>query len=193
MIVVLLEELREGRWDLSSLKIIQYAASPIPAETLKRALKAFPSCGFLQQYGTTETTGFTLSVDDHLKAIGEKPHLLYSCGRPWAQTQVKIVTEAEGRLSGRNRRNCGKDSKNDAGYWRNPKKQPKPSGRMAVYGGHGKARRGRLSLHRRQEKRHDCDGGENVYPTEVEDILFKHPAVLEPQSSHPGSEMGWSP
>jgi acyl-CoA synthetase (AMP-forming)/AMP-acid ligase II len=181
MIVVLLEELREGRWDLSSLKIIQYAASPIPAETLKRALKAFPFCGFLQQYGTTETTGFTLSVDDHLKAIGEKPHLLYSCGRPWEQTQVKIVPEAGGEAKpGEIGEIAVKTPRMMQGYWRNPEETVKTIREGWLYTGD----MGRLDeegylyiVDRKKDM--IVTGGENVYPTEVEDILFKHPAVLE--------------
>jgi acyl-CoA synthetase (AMP-forming)/AMP-acid ligase II len=181
MIVSLLEELRIGKYDASSLNSILYAASPMPVETLKNAMKGFPKCRFFQSYGSTEVAGTTLSDEDHDRAIMGKEDLLLSCGLPWPETQIKIVgedgTEARkgeiGEIAMRTERMM-------VGYWKSKKETSETirdgwlfTGDMGKLNEHGY-----LFISDRK-KDMVISGGENVYPAEVEDVLTKHPAVLE--------------
>ena len=78
------------------LRLIVYGASPIDAETLRRAMKLF-RCDFAQRYGTTETLSLTwLNPADHRLALAERPELLRSAGRPLPGIQIRVV-DAEGR------------------------------------------------------------------------------------------------
>ena len=79
-----------------------YGASPIAAETLRRAIDVF-GCDFAQGYGMTETTaGATfLLPQEHERALGEKPALLLSCGRPLPGTEMRVVDTRGPRPAGR--------------------------------------------------------------------------------------------
>ncbi|HKU24746.1 MAG TPA: AMP-binding protein, partial [Candidatus Sulfotelmatobacter sp.] len=81
--------------DLSSVRVLFYAASSMPAEVLRRAMRTFPRCGFVQGYGSTEAGVVTiLSAEDHRRAIRDgKEQLLLSCGRPYPRRQVRLVND----------------------------------------------------------------------------------------------------
>ncbi len=53
-------------YDLSRFRLLPYAASPMPVELLKQAMKKFP-CQFIQLYGQTETGPSTTALrpEDH--------------------------------------------------------------------------------------------------------------------------------
>jgi acyl-CoA synthetase (AMP-forming)/AMP-acid ligase II len=76
------------------LRRIVYGASAIAEAPLRDAIAAF-DCGFIQAYGMTETTGGAtmLSIEDHERALRDKPELLASAGRPLVGTEVRIVDE----------------------------------------------------------------------------------------------------
>jgi acyl-CoA synthetase (AMP-forming)/AMP-acid ligase II len=67
MLHALLQSPNIDRYDLSSLRLILYAASVMPVELLKKALAVF-SCGFAQLYGQTESGPLTtvLKPEDHV-------------------------------------------------------------------------------------------------------------------------------
>src|SRR5262249_36579064 len=75
--------------DLSSLRLITYAGSPISPALLERAQAVF-GCDFVQYYGATETTGEVtcLAPEDHR---GASPERLRSCGRPVPGVELRIV------------------------------------------------------------------------------------------------------
>jgi acyl-CoA synthetase (AMP-forming)/AMP-acid ligase II len=74
------------------LRLINYGASPIAEQTLRRAMEVF-QCDFRQGYGMTEATLAITSLlpADHQRALSEKPALLLSAGRPLAGTELRIV------------------------------------------------------------------------------------------------------
>jgi acyl-CoA synthetase (AMP-forming)/AMP-acid ligase II len=84
--------------DVSSLRLVFYAASSIPPALLKRAMGALAGCGFVQGYGSTEAGMVTcLSEDDHRLAVQtEDEQLLSSCGRPLAGVSVRLLDVADG-------------------------------------------------------------------------------------------------
>ena len=171
------------RYDLSSLRLILYAGAPMPVELLKRALQQL-KCGFAQFYGQTETGPIitVLPPEDHVLEGSEKQmKKLASAGRPALNYEVKIMNEQ------------GKDVpvgevgeiivKSEAmmkRYWRLPKEsREKLKDGWLHTGDLGKLDEdGYVYI---VDRKHDMiiSGGVNIYPREVEEVLYQHPSVLE--------------
>jgi long-chain acyl-CoA synthetase len=159
--------------DFTSLRAIVYGASPITDEVLTRALERF-DCDLMQVYGLTETTGSITQLDRH------DPGLLRSCGRPFPWVEVRFVDKAGrdvptgtvGELWTRSRQNM-------RGYWNNPEATAAtitPDGWLKTGDAGYVDADGYVFLHDRI-KDMIVSGGENVYPTEVENVLMTHPGV----------------
>jgi acyl-CoA synthetase (AMP-forming)/AMP-acid ligase II len=179
MIHALLEQPNIASFELSALRMMFYAASSMPTETLKRATATF-ACDFAQSYGSTEAGMVTfLSPDDHRKARAGREDLLLACGRPFGNLEVKLAPPSNVEDAG-----IGeilvKSPMSMARYWR------KPDATAAVFRG-GWLHTGDLGrlddegylylLDRKSDM--IVTGGENVYPREVEDILLQDADVLE--------------
>lgn len=164
--------------NLSSIRSIIYGASPISDEVLITAQDVF-GCDFIQVYGLTETTGCASSLppEDHVK--GGK--LLRSCGKANPGVEIRIVDEDDKPLpTGEVGEICLKGKHIMKAYWNNPKATDE-----AVVDGWfhtGDAgffdEDGYLYIHDRV-KDMIVSGGENVYPAEVENGLFSHPAIAD--------------
>jgi acyl-CoA synthetase (AMP-forming)/AMP-acid ligase II len=164
--------------DFSSLKVMSYGASPI-AEDLLRTAKEIMGCGFMQLYGLTETTGAgtCLAPEDH-EGSGAK---LRSCGRPAPGMEVRIV-DGEGRVLPP--RQVGeiqiKGPSVMKGYWNKPEATRKSLAESWFTTGDAGFfdEAGYLYIHDRV-KDMIVSGGENIYPAEVENAVFGHPAVAD--------------
>jgi long-chain acyl-CoA synthetase len=181
MLSFLLEHPDLDRRDLSSLRLIVYGGSAIPEDRLRTALARLP-CRFTQGYGLTETSPVlcVLPPDDH---VLEGPNIrrIQSCGRAALGVELKIVdaddrecpAEVVGEIVAR-----GKNVMK--GYWRDP-----AATERALRGGWFHT--GDMGLRDADgyvyivDRKHDMivTGGENVYPREIEEVLYRHPAVLE--------------
>ncbi len=178
MIHALVNDPSVERMNLSRMRIIYYAASSIPLELLRQAMALFPHCDFVQSYGSTEAGVVTLlSADDHRSALrsAEMASRLLSCGRR-LHCDLRIVDADKagiGEIAVRSDRIM-------AGYWRNPDA-------TAQVMGEGWLRTGDLATLDSDgyltiaDRKDDMivSGGENVYPREVEDALYRDPAILE--------------
>jgi acyl-CoA synthetase (AMP-forming)/AMP-acid ligase II len=84
------------RYDLSSLKRIWYAASPMPAELLRRGMEKFGPI-FLQGYGQSESGPEITFVSRKSHQVLDRPleeqKVLISCGQPSLGVHVRIVDE----------------------------------------------------------------------------------------------------
>lgn len=172
------------RHDLSCLKRIWYAASAMPLEVLKHGLSIFGPV-FLQGYGQTESGphATVLRKSDHVcpnESTGESS-VMASCGQPSIGVHMRIVDEEGhdveagkiGEIIIRSRRIMSK-------YWRRPEETAEAirngwlyTGDMGYYD-----EKGYIYIADRK-KDMIITGGENVYPKEVEDVLYRHPAVEE--------------
>src|SRR3954467_14850175 len=171
MLAMLLEH-ADGA-DMSSVRHLQYAASPIAPELQRRVLEWLPDCDVVQFYGMTEAapTVTRLSGRDHR----ERPDRLGSMGTvvPGVQAQVRAPRGEVGELWVRGPNVM-------LGYW----KRPEQTGEALVDGWY---RTGDLareddagSLYRvDRAKDMIITGAENVYSVEVEAALAQHPAVDE--------------
>ena len=169
--------------DLSALRLLFYAASSMPAELLRRALQALPRCEFVQSYGSTEG-GMVSVLDMQAHRQAREPaseHLLLSCGKPCAQREVRIVGAAGAVLASREIGELEVRSPDMMlGYWHNPDA-------TAVVLQSGWLKTGDLGYADEEgylyivDRKNDMiiTGGENVYPTEVEGVLYRDPAVQD--------------
>lgn len=183
MINMLVKHPRIGAHDLSALRYMSYGGAPIAPALVKDAWKTIGPV-LSQGYGAGETTGglVTLSVDDHRLAIEEgQEHLLASCGRPFGESQVLVVDEQDRELPAGEVGEiviAGPDV--FAGYWREPELTAAAlvNGRLHTGDLARSDERGYLYIVDRK-KEMIISGGFNVYPTEIEQVLYRHPAIYE--------------
>ena len=148
---------------------------------LRRALEVF-QCDFAQGYGMTETTaGATLLTPaDHRRALAGRPELLLSAGRPLPGTEIRIV-DAEGRSlpSGTVGEIAVRGDQLMRGYWNLPEGTAEAlrDGWMLTGDAGILDEAGYLFL---QDRMKDMivSGGENVYTTEVENVLMRFEGIL---------------
>ncbi|AUM18887.1 long-chain fatty acid--CoA ligase [Rhodococcus ruber Chol-4] len=170
-------------FDLSSLQLIFYGASPVTPTMLRRAVRTL-GCGFVQRYGMTETSGSVtaLRVEDH-DPTGPRSYLLRSAGRPMPGVEIAIrdVVTGEDLPVGQSGEIVCRSRHNTSGYWRRPEET------AALFTDDGFLRTGDAG-HLDEDgflfvtdrvKDMIITGGENVYPIEVESVLAEHPAVAE--------------
>lgn len=185
MVQILMEYMDEHPrdYDLSSVRIFFYGASPMPVVLLKKAINRF-KCNFLHSYGLTEASpGVTfLKPEDHiLEGPEEKVRRLASCGREVFNVEARVVNERGidiepvevGEIIVRGD-NVMK------GYWKLPEETAETikdgwlhTGDMATVDAEGYI----FIVDRKKDM--IISGGENIYPREVEEVLYAHPSILE--------------
>jgi acyl-CoA synthetase (AMP-forming)/AMP-acid ligase II len=171
------------RHDRSSLRQIAYGGAPMAPARIREAWEALGPV-LSQGYGGGETTGglILLSTEDHAEAIRRAPQRLASCGRPIGESEVRVVDEAGRDVTGQDVGEIvvrGPDV--FAGYWREPELT------QAAFDAGGWLHTGDLARVDDEgyitivdrSKDMIISGGFNIYPTEVEQALYRHPAVYE--------------
>ena len=165
--------------DLGSLRTVLYGASPIAPELLRRAIDVF-RCGFVQFFGMTETSGCTLlRAADHDPV--RHPERLASAGTDTVSFETRVVDGDDRELPpGEVGEIVTRGPAVMTAYWNNPEAtaQALRNGWMHTGDLGYRAADGYLYVSDRL-KDMIVSGAENVYPREVEDVLFEHPAVLE--------------
>ena len=184
MLMVTLQSGKVAHYDVSSLKQVIYGASPMSADWIKSAFKAFPNVEIAQGYGLTETAPLLTMLDhqSHVDALATgNPTRLSSCGRKLDGVELKIMdnngveyatgqvgeiyTRGDNVFNGYlNQKELTEEVLAD-GWFR--------TGDLGYLD-----KEGYLYL---KDRKQDLivTGGENVYSSEVEAVLNRHPAVLE--------------
>ena len=183
MLFRMLEVPNADRYDLSSLWRVGYGAAPMPLDRLKRAITLFGSTLF-QGYGLTESTAniVILRPEIHdLSTPARDLERLKSCGRAHSGHELSIMDDSGVEVPYREIGEiCVRSDSVMVGYWRDPENTAKAirdgwlrTGDMAYMD----EERYIFIVGRKNDmiKR----GGEKIYPQEIEEILFDHPAVLE--------------
>jgi acyl-CoA synthetase (AMP-forming)/AMP-acid ligase II len=169
--------------DFSSLKYFMYGAAPMSVEKLKQALEVIGPC-MMGGYGQTEAPASIsyLPPDEHFQngkiASDER---LSSVGRPNPLIKVGIMNDANVLLAqGETGEICVRGDLVMKGYYKAPDK----TAETIIAGwlhtgdvGHIDAE-GYLHITDRK-KDMIISGGFNVYPSEVEQVLWAHPAVQD--------------
>lgn len=180
MFISELEHPRFKEFDLSSLRTGIMAGSPCPIEVMKRVVNEMHMKDVTITYGMTETSPGSFQTE------GNSPleKRVETVGRVHPHTECKIV-DTEGRTVpvGHVGELCTKGYLVMKGYWNNPKKTEESidaggwmhTGDLAVFDEDGFCKivgRSKDVIIR---------GGENVYPREIEEFLYTHPAVEDVQ------------
>lgn len=170
-------------YDLSSLEIMAYGASPITPALLERTMDTL-HCRLVQRYGMTETMGAltALHADDH-DPRGPRTHLLRSAGTPLPGTEVQIRDIVTGEVlpQGETGEIVSRSRNNVTGYWQRDAETAAlctDDGFLRTGDAGHIDENGYLFVTDRV-KDMIITGGENVYPVEVEAALAEHPAVAE--------------
>ncbi len=183
MINMIVAHPKAAEYDLSSLRTVSYGSAPMAPSRIKEAWKLFGPV-LSQGYGAGETTGglIALTTEDHRKAIEEgREELLMACGRCFSESEVKLVDDngtevAQGEIGEIVIR--GPDV--FAGFWREPEITAQTLKNSWLHTG-DLARmdaEGYIAIVDRK-KEMIISGGFNVYPSEIEQVLYSHPSVYE--------------
>lgn len=167
---------------LATLKTLGYGSSPIPAERLRALVSKYGPI-FIQLYGMAEiaSIGTLLRKHDHVRALGDKPALLNSCGRTSFATTVRVVDEKGADVKpGENGEIIFSGTHTMVNYFREPDRTEKVLiGGWMHSGDVGHADDEGYYYIVDRIKDLIIRGGYNLAPSEVEKVLYTHPAVLD--------------
>ena len=182
MILFLLQMPGVEERDFSALRQIVYGASPIPYEILTKAMKIF-GCGFVQAYGQTESSAVLtmLSQEEHTIGGERGEQILKSAGREILGAEVRVVNEDSSPcMPGEWGEVVARGPILMKGYWKMPEATEKAVRDGWLWTGDVGYldEEGYLYIVDRS-KDMIISGGENIYPREIEEVLYTHPAVAD--------------
>ena len=180
MFIAMLDHPKFKQFDLSSLRTGIMAGAPCPIETMRRVVETMHMKEVTIAYGMTETSpvSFQSGTDDPLD------RRVTTVGRIQPHLECKII-DGEGQIVplGQSGELCTRGYSVMRGYWDDPQRSAESidparwmhTGDLATIDEEGYCNIvGRV-------KDMLIRGGENVYPREVEEFLFRHPKVTAAQ------------
>ena len=178
MFIAEMDHPRFSEFDVSSLRTGIMAGSPCPIEVMRRVMTSMHIGEMTIAYGMTETSpvSFQTSIEDPVE------RRVSTVGRIHPHLEVKIV-DAEGRVvaPGTPGELCTRGYSVMLGYWDDEARTAEAvdrngwmhTGDLATIDAEGYcAIVGRI-------KDMIIRGGENVYPREIEEFLYRHPAIAD--------------
>ena len=180
MFIALLDHPRRGEFELSSLRTGIMAGATCPIEVMRRVISELHMGEVQIAYGMTETSPVSLQTGPQ----DDLERRVTTVGRTQPQLETKIIdidgnTVARGEIG----ELCTRGYSVMLGYWSNPEATREAideagwmhTGDLASMDEYGYVRiAGR-------NKDMIIRGGENVYPRELEEFFFTHPAVADVQ------------
>jgi fatty-acyl-CoA synthase len=181
MFIAELEHSRFAEFDLSSLRTGIMAGSPCPINVMRRVVQEMHCSELTIVYGLTETSpGITQTTPDDPLELR-----VTTVGKPMAHTEIKIIDPHTGRVVPRGTPGelCARGYAVMKGYYENPEATRQTldadgwlhSGDLATMSENDYCKiTGR-------SKDMIIRGGENIYPRDIEEFLYTHPAISEVQ------------
>ncbi|MGN6543523.1 MAG: AMP-binding protein, partial [Aureliella sp.] len=181
MFITMLEHPDFPQRQLKSLRTGIMAGSPCPIELMKKVAREMGAAQMTIGYGQTEASPLMTQtrVDDSLELR------VSSVGTPLPGIEAKVVDPETGRELGDEERGelCCRGHNVMLGYFNLPDKTAE------AIDSEGWLHLGDIGVRQRNGYFHVTGrlrdliirGGENVYPREVEEVLYQHPAVEEVQ------------
>jgi long-chain acyl-CoA synthetase len=165
--------------ETGSLRTVGHGGSPIATEVLRRTHQAIPSAELVEVYGATELSPLATGLRNEQLLVDDAR--ARSCGQPLVGIDLQVRSE-DGR-------ECETGVVGEVvvrgpnvmlGYWNKPEQTAAVLSDGAYKAGDlgYMDDEGFLFLVDRS-KDMIVSGGENVYSTEVEEVLYQHPSVLE--------------
>ncbi len=181
MFIAMLDHPRFAEFDLSTLRTGIMAGSPCPIEVMKRVVRDMHMAEVTIAYGMTETSPVSCQSDadtpleQRVATVGRvQPHLEVKIADP--ESGATVAPGATGEL-------CTRGYSVMHGYWGDPEKTTEAidadgwmhTGDLATMDAQGYVNIvGRI-------KDMVIRGGENIYPREIEEFLYRHPAIQDVQ------------
>ena len=162
--------------DLSSLEFLICGAAPLPVEVFKEFEETF-DCMIVEGYGLTEST--CASSVNPLPTETEDRRKVGSIGIPLPGNEMKIV-DSDGNDVPPNTRGeiIIKGDNVMKGYFKNPKANAETlKGEWLYTGDIGLMDDDGFFFITDRKKDMIIRGGENIYPREIEEVLYSHPDV----------------
>ncbi|WP_370875901.1 long-chain-fatty-acid--CoA ligase [Caldalkalibacillus uzonensis] len=175
MYIALINHPDVGKYDLSSIKACLSGSAPLPVE-VKNKFEALTNGKLVEGYGLSETSPVT-----HANLIWGK-NVVGSIGIPWPDTDVTVISPETGEpaATGEIGEIAIKGPQVMKGYWNRPEETEKVfkdgwflTGDMGYMDEEGYF----YIVDRKKDM--IIAGGFNIYPREVEEVLYEHPAVQE--------------
>jgi fatty-acyl-CoA synthase len=181
MFIAELEHPRFREFDLTSLRTGIMAGSPCPIATMRRVVEEMHCSELTIVYGLTETSpGITQTTPDDPLELR-----VTTVGKPMAHTEIKIVDTRTGRIAPRGTPGelCARGYAVMKGYYENPEATHQ------TIDADGWLHSGDLATMNEEDyckitgrsKDLIIRGGENIYPRDIEEFLYTHPAISEVQ------------
>lgn len=177
MVKRLVEHPDMGRHDLSSLRKIWTGGEPFPVPTIRRVKETWPSVEFIQAYGFTEGISTTSFLEDKcaISKIG-------SVGKPFYGVETMVVDEQGNEVPpGGTGELVQRGTQVMREYWNKPPEAGPTFDEKGWYHSGDLVRldeEGYMYIVGRI-KDMIISGGENIYPAEVEQVLYTHPKIKE--------------
>jgi acyl-CoA synthetase (AMP-forming)/AMP-acid ligase II len=170
------------RFNLSSVGQITLGGAATPRDLLEKVIAAFPSARLNNGYGMTEMSPMLAALtSEHHVLSGPKAGKLNSVGRPVPYLDIRIFGENDRELpQGEIGEIVARGPTVMKGYLNRPDENA-----VALRGGWfhtgdmGYFDKDGLLYISGRSKDMIISGGENIYPTEIEDVISTHPAVSQ--------------
>jgi long-chain acyl-CoA synthetase len=175
MYSALLNHPERGRFDVSGLRLCVSGGAALPVEVLRGFEAAF-ACAILEGYGLSETSPVACFNHPHRE---RKPG---SIGTPIAGVEMKAVDDARREVAqGEVGEIAIRGHNVMKGYWRRPEATADAIDADGWFytGDMARVDAGGCYFIVDRKKELIIRGGYNVYPREIEELLYEHPAVAE--------------
>ncbi len=179
MLAAMAEEQHTRPRDTSSVEVVSHGGSPVATEVVKRTRSAFPTAELVHVYGATELSPLCTTLHRE-ETLVDGPRAR-SCGQSMPGCEVRILDDTGAEVP---RHEIGEVVVRGAtvmqGYWNKPEQTEAVLKDGAYWTGDlGYMDDEGFVFLVDRSKDMIVSGGENVYCTEVEEVLYQHPAVLE--------------
>ena len=168
-------EEERAKYDTSSLRLLVHAGAPCPIPVKRRIIEALAPCEISELYGASEGGATRINSAEWLERPG-------SVGTPWPGVEVRILDDAGKPVAtgetgvvyiappGASRFHYHDDPDKTASAWRDNAFTVGDVGHLDEDG--------YLFLTDRASDM-VIRGGVNIYPREIEEVLYEHPAVVD--------------
>ena len=184
MIILTLQDAGLAGYDVSSLDRLFYGSSPMAVEWIRRTMEAFPGVKVQQGYGLTETSPILTTLDEevHAAAMETGRHgILSSVGRPVAGVDMRVVGDDGEELPPGGVGEVAVRGPNVTTGYLNRPEENRQAFRDGWFGTGDVGRMDENGFLFLLDRKKDViiTGGENVYSSEVEAVLYQHEDVHE--------------
>lgn len=164
------------KYDLSSIDSCISGSAPLPVEVQEK-FEEVTGGKLVEGYGLTESSPVT-----HSNFLWDRPRIKGSIGVPWPNTEVRIVSMDTGESMpvGEIGEIIIKGPQVMKGYWNRPEATEETVKEGWLYTGDlGYMDENGYFYVVDRKKDMIIAGGFNIYPREIEEVLYEHPDVME--------------